>query len=203
MGSTIKCEIADDQVGSLIKAIELGPKWMEEVLALVAERDELREVEEKRLKVQAKLKRLGRAYVEGLYEDGDYRTEKNRLELDLDSLTIPQVSAAEDAGRLVMELPRLWREANLEERRKLLLSMLDGVYVEAKELKRVVAIQPKAAFRPIFQVATTKEGSGIFLIKEPPEVNQEALNSDPCSGWRRGGVEPPVQERTLKNILQA
>ena len=192
-GSSIKCDEADAQVGSLIEAIELGPRWMEEVLALVAERDEIRDVEERRLKVQEKLKRLGRAYVEGLYEDGDYRAEKNRLELDLDSLTIPQVSAAEDAGRLVMELPRLWREANMEERRKLLLSMLDGVYVEAKELKRVVAIQPKAAFRPIFQVATTKEGSGIFLIKEPPEANREALDTDPCSRWRRGRVELPVQ----------
>jgi len=186
MGSSIKCEVADAQVGSLVEAIELGPQWMEEVLALVAERDELRDVEERRRKVLEKLKRLGRAYVEGLYEDGDYRAEKNRLELDLDSLTIPQVSAAEDAGKLVMEPPRLWREANMEERRKLLLSILDGVYVEAKELKRVVAIQPKAAFRQIFQVATTKEGSGIFLIKEPPDANQEALNTNPCSGLRRG-----------------
>ena len=77
----------------------------------------------------------------------------------------------------------------MEERRKLLLSMLDGVYVEATELKRVVAIQPKAAFRPIFQVATTKEGSSIFLIKEPLEANQEALNTDPCSRWRRGRLD--------------
>ncbi len=67
--------------------------------------------------------------------------------------------------------------------------MLDAVYVDAKDLKRIVAVQPKPAFRPIFQVATTKEGSGVVLIKEPPEASREALETSPCSWWRRGRVE--------------
>lgn len=81
--------------------------------------------------------------------------------------------------------------------------MLYGVYVDAKDLGQVVAIQPKPAFRNILQVATTKESSGITLIKEPPEANQEALDTNPCFWWRRGGVEPPVQKKSSNNILQA
>jgi site-specific DNA recombinase len=34
-----------------------------------------------------------------------------------------------------MDLPRLWEKANQEERRKLLLTMLDAVYVDAKKTK--------------------------------------------------------------------
>ena len=31
--------------------------------------------------------------------------------------------------------------------------------------KSIVAIQPKAPFRPVFDVATTKGGSGVLLLK--------------------------------------
>ena len=59
-------------------------------------------------------------------------------------------------------------EADLTERRKLLMAILDAVYVDTVEEKSVVAIRPKPAFRPIFEVATTREGSGILLINETP-----------------------------------
>ncbi len=49
------------------------------------------------------------------------------------------------------------------------------------------AVQPKPAFRVVFQVATTRAGSGVIPIKEPPGTDQEALN--PCSWWRWGRVE--------------
>ena len=35
-----------------------------------------------------------------------------------------------EAGKLLGNLPQLWEEANLSERRNLLLTMLDAVYVE-------------------------------------------------------------------------
>ncbi len=105
--------------------------------------------------------------------------------MELESLVVPQANAAEEAGKLIQDLPRLWSEANLTEKRRLLLSMLDAVYVDAKEEKRIVAVKPKPPFMPVFQVATTKEGSGIVLLKEPPEANPEA----PCLWWRRGRVE--------------
>jgi len=51
--------------------------------------------------------------------------------------------------------------------RKLLLTMLDAVYVDAKKTKSIVAIRPKPPFKPIFQVAVTKEGSQIHILNEP------------------------------------
>jgi len=65
--------------------------------------------------------------------------------------------------------------------------MLEAVYVDHKEAKAVVAIQPKPAFRAVFQVATTRADSGVMLIKEPPDTSQKAPS--PCSWWRRGRVE--------------
>ena len=117
----------------------------------------------------------------------------------LDSLVVPEASAAEEAGELIRDLPALWECADLAQRRKLLLTMRDAVYVDTKVDRAVVAIRPNPPFKPVFRVATTREGSGVVLVndaKEPP--SPEALSDLSCSWWRRGRVElhpehePPV-----------
>ena len=76
-----------------------------------------------------------------------------------------------------------------------MLTMLEAVYVDNKDERRIVAIRPKAPFKPVFQVATTREGSGVVLVHEPeakpvtpsqpPPDGQEA-DGAPCLWWRRG-----------------
>jgi hypothetical protein len=132
---------------------------------------------------------LGKAYVDGLYDDEGYRREKRSLEDKLANLVVPGVDAAMEAGNLLENLPVLWQEADLTERRKLLMAMLDAVYVDTVEEKSVVAIRPKPAFRPIFEVATTREGSGIALINQTPQTQDEPEASESYSWWRRGRVE--------------
>jgi len=107
----------------------------------------------------------------------------------LANLVVPGVDAAMEAGNLLENLPVLWQEADLTERRKLLMAMLDAVYVDTVEEKSVVAIRPKPAFRPIFEVATTRAGSGIALINQTPQTQDEPEASESCSWWRRGRVE--------------
>ena len=50
----------------------------------------------------------------------------------------------------------------------------------------------------MFQVATTREGSGIILLNEPLEDAPEAR----CLWWRRGRVELPVQGNLLKTYYR-
>ena len=116
------------------------------------------------------------------------------LEDKLANLVVPGVDAAMEAGKLLENLPDLWEEADLTERRKLLMAMLDAVYVDTVEEKSVVAIRPKPAFRPIFEVATTRAGSGIVLINETPPDPEGPEAESLCSWWRRGRVELPVQK---------
>ena len=186
-GGSISCDIADDQVSKLVGAIELEPLWMEEVMAILSVEDQVEDTASRRKRVGGKLQRLGKAYVDGVYQEGDYLREKRRLELELESLVVPEVNAAEDAGKLLQDLPRLWEQSSMTERRSLLLAMLEAVYVDHKENNAVVAIQPQPAFRAVFQVVTTRPDSGVILIKEPPDPSQRALH--PCSWWRRGRVE--------------
>jgi len=70
--------------------------------------------------------------------------------MELESLVVPQADAAEEVGKLILDLPMLWTKANQEERRKLLLTTLEAVYVDAKQVKSIIAIRPKPPFKPIF-----------------------------------------------------
>jgi site-specific DNA recombinase len=137
------------------------------VLAIISLKDEVEQVKKKRLSIQEKLRRMARTYLDGLFPDEEYHRQKRLLEMELDSLLIPEANAAEEAGKLIRDLPNLWEKANQCERRKLLTLMLDAVYFEAKKIKSVVAIRPKPPFAPVFQVAASKEGSKIRILNEP------------------------------------
>jgi site-specific DNA recombinase len=97
--------------------------------------------------------------------------------MELESLVLPEANAAEEAGQLLLNLKELWKSANPQEQRQLLLTMLDAVYVDSKQTRSIVALKPKPPFRPVFQVAVGREGSKIRLIKNgdpdasaPPSV---------------------------------
>jgi site-specific DNA recombinase len=110
---------------------------------------------------------MAKAYVDGVFPDEEYHRRKKLLEMELESLVIPQANAAEEAGKLILNLPRLWGNATIEERRKLLLTMLDAVYIDVKETKSIVAIKPKPPFKPIFQVAASRGKSDISILNDP------------------------------------
>jgi len=88
----------------------------------------------------------------------------------------------------------LREEADLGKRRKSFTAMLDTVSVDTVVGESVVAIRPKPDFRTIFEVATTRAGNGIVLIDEPHPDCESPEAVPPCSWWRRGRVELPVQK---------
>ena len=68
----------------------------------------------------------------------------------------PDAEAAVAAGILLENLPALWEKAGPCERRRILLTILDAVYVDTVEERHIVAIRPRPAFRPLFELATTR-----------------------------------------------
>ena len=188
-------EVPDEQMGRIISAIVLPEAWLDRVLAQVHGADEVKRVERERDQVQQRLKRLGTAYVDGMYEDGEYRRQKRVLDDKLQFLVVPDADVAAEAGKLLE-----WGQADLADRRRILLTMLDAVYVDTVDERRIVAIRPRPAFRPLLEIATMRAGSGIVLVhdrvgdsekpNQPPPGGQEADVS--CSWWRRGRVELPV-----------
>ncbi len=88
-------------------AIELDRDWLEQVHARISLQDEVARVLSDRTRVVDRLRRLGHGYVDGLDSEGDYRRHKQALEVELESLVVPEVDAATEAGRLLQSLPLL------------------------------------------------------------------------------------------------
>jgi len=101
-GGSIPCHVADEQVWRLVEAIELGPRWLEQVLAIVSLKDEVERVGKEREQVQERLKRMAKAYIDGLFSDEEYRRQKRLLEMELESLVVPEANAAA-GGRKAVE----------------------------------------------------------------------------------------------------
>jgi site-specific DNA recombinase len=89
--------------------------------------------------------------------------------MELESLVVAGLNAAKEAGNMIRNSPALWSSANLKEHRKLLLTMLDAVYIEAKKYKTIVAIKPKPTFVPIFEVAVSDQNANIRIYKNGSE----------------------------------
>ena len=70
----------------------------------------------------------------------------------------------------------------------MLLTILDAVYPDTVDEKAIVAIPSKQAYLPIFDVPSTREGSDVTLINEPPLANSEPEAANLCIWWRRGRV---------------
>ena len=78
------------------------------------------------------------------------------------------------------------------------LSHLYLLSAEADNTKNnvIVAIKPKPLFRPVFQVAATREGSGINILNEP-------FNGSSVFLVETGESRTPRPKEAAQNILQA
>jgi len=112
-GGAVRCEVVDEQVGRLIESLVLPADWLNAVLERISLRDEVARVQSERERAQEKLRRLGKAFVDGMVDEPDYERHKAQLEFDLTSLVVPEADAVAEAGRLVQRLPELWAAANL------------------------------------------------------------------------------------------
>jgi len=208
---SLPCDIPDGQMDQIIRAIALPDSWQDRMLARLHLEDQVKRVEDERKLTEQRLKRLGQVYLDGLKPHEDYLREKRQLEDRLQFLVVPGVNAAQEAGKLLENLPTLWAEADLSERRRILMTMLEAVYVDPVEERSIVGFRPKPAFQALFQMAATKEGSGVALINQGACPDNESVPTQGrycgetamCSWWRRGRVELPVQKAPRSDILQA
>ena len=99
-----------------------------------------------------------------------------------------------------MNLKELWSQTNLEERRKLLQTMLDAIYFDTKNSKSIIAIEPKPPFRPIFQVAASRAKPGIKIINGPLDTESR---SPVVFLVEAGESRTPRPRKATQNILQA
>ena len=156
-------------------SIRLEPNWRDTVIQRVVALSEKERIASERKSAEARLTRLGRAYVDGLIGERAYQSEKRQLKERISSLVVPEVDLAVEAGALLDQVQDLWAEATLGERHELLSGMIDAVFIDLRS-RQVVGLRPKA---PFLQVFSSLEGELLIPVEEAAPI---------LLWWRRRGL---------------
>ena len=97
-------------------------------------------------------------------------------------MVIPQADETLEAGKLLEKLGKLWQEATLKEKNKILSTMLEAVYVDLLATRSVVGIQPKAPFYALFERMKTGSKVTIFDPKNDKKETGSSLHRNPDLG---------------------
>lgn len=183
----LRCEEVDARVGLLVYALTLPDEVLTTAFELEAStRGDDGRIEARRKTLEEKRRRLGAAYVDGVYGEAEYRRELSRLTQELAALGSANTAAPEDAIALLSDIEALWQDATVEERRMLLSKLIDGLYVTPEG--QIAAVSPRASLVPAFARVSTKAGSGVRVEAVPSPPHQRNEGSATLVGWRRGSV---------------
>ena len=199
---SIKCSSIDEQMDAIIEVITLESSWKDKVIAKIAAISEHDRVLQERKRTSERLRRLGKAYVDGLVEEGEYNIQRKLLQDSLDTLVVPEMDAAIKAGELIENLDKIWQGSTPEEKHKLLTIMLDAVYVDLLNTRTIVGLLPKPAFFQLFESIKQKPGSKVTIFN--PNEKENALDSpERVVGLvETGEGRTPRPEEAVQDILQ-
>lgn len=105
--------------------------------------------ERRRLRAEAKRRRANELYLEGLTDRAGYDRAMLESQAELDAIRPASAFDVARAADLLRNLPRLWAEANDQERKTLLQAMLERVFVRGTE---VVAVQSTTDLYPLLKL---------------------------------------------------
>src|SRR5215469_3099262 len=140
------------------------------------------EREKERLKL--KKVRTIKLYKEGYIEDAEFQGEMAAVELAIRKLDIPEVDGVTydeviEAGEHIPGMAALWDVATPEERREMVLLMLEpgGLYYDLEQ-KIIAALKPRPAFLPILRmlggIVEYDEARGLLLVERWQDRNRRA-----------------------------
>jgi hypothetical protein len=152
----VRAEDAEDAVGHHLQALTIPPDWKEQILAIIRETTrDVEDVQQRRARCEAQLERLKRLFVLGDISEGEYRRERDDLRARLAALKPPEMPDLEQAARLLDDIGVIWEKATLEEEKQIAHTLLEAVYLDSED-GPVVRVEPRAAFRALFELAGDK-----------------------------------------------
>jgi PII-like signaling protein len=129
----------------LVHSLEIKPDWKQQMAKIAVTSYDGPSLES----LQDKRRRVVRGYVDGGYPEAEYKRRLAEIDHQIAQTTVVTPPAIEDAVELFSNLPMLWSEATTEEKRVLLKSLVELVYVDIKT-KTVTGIKPTLAFQALY-----------------------------------------------------
>jgi hypothetical protein len=149
----VRADHAEGAIGDYLRRMTQPEDWQAEALALIhREAGRGQEIVSDRKRIKGQLERLKRLFVLGDLAEGDYTLERDRLEAQLAALIPPDLPDPTQAASLLRNIDSIRDAAKPKERREIVQTLAEAVYLDAEE-GPVVAIEPKAEYRALFEMA--------------------------------------------------
>jgi site-specific DNA recombinase len=151
------------QFGELLEGISLPGHWREEVRRKMLESMEqagldTQGIEREKERLKLKRTRILKQHRNGYIDDTELQAEMAAVELALRGLDVPEMDGLRlddiiEAGERLPGIAALWEVATPEERREMVLLLLEpgGLYYDL-ELKEIAALRPRPAFLPVMRL---------------------------------------------------
>jgi len=163
-GKWIRVEELDKQISDIVRHTELPHTWELQVVDILNSLDERVAMARDWDRTEEKLRRLKKLYRDLDLEEWEYEMERNKLEVALASMVVPQEHAAVEAGQRLATMLEVWDQATVEEKYQMLELMLDAAYCDT-ERKAIIALKPKPEFLPLLTLCQgLEERNGLFFV---------------------------------------
>jgi site-specific DNA recombinase len=184
----------DAQLGAIWKSLEFAQDWRARMAELASANYDGPSPEE----LASQRRRLARAYADGGLSEAEYESRVAEIDHRVQRARKPSGPSFEEAAALFSDMPRLWEQAEMDERRRLIDPLIERVYLDI-DSKRIGAIKPTPEFRILIDHALDPpDNPDVFLI---PPGNADGTNI--WRWWRRGRIELPVQNTAHTDLLRA
>jgi DNA invertase Pin-like site-specific DNA recombinase len=118
----------DEQVGEIFRSIELEDDWADRI-ATATVRAEGPSVED----LRDRRKRMIRGYVDGGLSHEEYEVRLTRIDTEFRLIAPATPVEIDDAASILKDLPEMWEQALPDERRTLIGSLIEAVYVDGHD----------------------------------------------------------------------
>ena len=183
----------DAQIDQFFSGFELREDWIEWVVERHIKGSDIQAALNEKRQIKERLERARLLYLDGDIDRSKYLNIKDDAEQSLLKTYIPEYDDAVEAGRLLRDFGRLWRDSSVARRNGMAKAILDAVYVNPEE-KKIVGLLPKETF--LHLVLAMAERTDLAVV--------ECWNN--CSG-RNGGdggeSNSPSRRAYKPDVLQA
>jgi hypothetical protein len=150
-------DVMDQLVIELLRKIQLPEAWQKDIERLIQNMDVVRKIENRRVEIEEKLRRAGRAFADGAFSEDEYDRRRKKLIAERDSLVVPDGAKAIEMGMQLETIGDFMDDATDDEKYKILHILLDAVYYDFGK-RRLVGFRPHSDFVPIFRLAAPMSG---------------------------------------------
>ncbi len=177
------------QFGEMLEGFRLPGHWREEVRRKMLESMakaglDMQGIEREKERLKLKRTRILKQHRDGYIDDVELQSEMASVELALRGLEVPEMDGLRlddivAAGERLPGIAALWEVATSEERRDMVLLMLEpgGLYYDL-ELKTIAAVRPRPAFLPVMRLIEGfieyKEATGALVTSQWRRRNRRA-----------------------------